>query len=244
MSEMIPSLVPLTVDKLNVYLEGRLLLDVEQLSVSPGDLLCIVGPNGAGKSLLLKTMAGLHSFSKTAIRWGGHAPSRQAYSKLGMLLQTPIMLRRTVSANLDFALKAQTQLPRAERRQAVQQALALANMHHMAELSARVLSGGERQRLALVRALACKPELLLLDEPTANMDPASTAWFEDTLRQAHQQGLSVVMVTHDLNQARRLATRIVLLHRGTIAENSDTGSFFNHPRSQEALAFSRGDLLF
>jgi tungstate transport system ATP-binding protein len=117
-------------------------------------------------------------------------------------------------------------------------------MEHLSQSSARLLSGGERQRLALVRALACKPDLLLLDEPTASMDPASTAWLEGTLLNAYNAGLTVVMVTHDLNQAKRLASRVLLLHRGRVVEDAAKNDFFALPTSPEARAFVGGELLF
>lgn len=243
MSEQAKSLLPLQVRALSIEHDARHLLNVELLTVEPGQFICIVGPNGAGKSLLLKTMAALQPCDGE-ISWAGRAPSRAAYRKLGMLLQNAVLLRRTVSANIHFALKAQTQLNSQQRKVAVHEALELAKMQHLGQASARVLSGGERQRLALVRALACEPELLLLDEPTASMDPASTAWLERTLLDAHQSGLSIVMVTHDLNQAKRLASRVVLMHRGQLIEDSDKNQFFSNPKSAEARAFVGGQLLF
>lgn len=243
MPESAPSVLPLKVSNLSFDHNKRSLLSIDRLVVEQDTFLCIVGPNGAGKSLLLKTMAGLQG-SEGEVLWGANAPSREGYSKMGMLLQTPVLLRRSVSANVDFALKSQTTLDKSQRKHAVLEALALANMEHLSQSSARLLSGGERQRLALVRALACKPELLLLDEPAASMDPASTAWLESTLLDAHDTGLTVVMVTHDLNQAKRLASRVVLLHRGRIVEDAAKHNFFDLPASPEARAFVGGELLF
>jgi len=237
------SVLPLEVRDLDFMHDERCLLDVPLLQIDKGELVCIVGPNGAGKSLLLKTLAGLQS-SNALLNWGGRPPSREAYARLGMLLQTPVLLRRSVQANIDFALKAQTGLNKAGRLKAINKALSLANMSHLRDSSARLLSGGERQRMALVRALASAPELLLLDEPAASMDPASTAWLENTLREAHCAGLTLVMVTHDLHQARRLATRVVLMHRGKVVEDADKDTFFSRPSSTEAQAFVGGELLF
>jgi len=237
------TVLPLSVRSLDISHDGRKLLELDSFYIEAGELCCIVGPNGAGKSLLLKAMAGLQA-SEGQILWAGKQPSREGYHKLGMLLQAPVLLRRSVSANIHFALKVQTQLNARQRKQAVDDALDLANMQHLRHASARVLSGGERQRLALVRALACKPELLLLDEPASSMDPASTAWLEKTLLDAHQRGLSIVLVTHDLHQARRLATRVVLMHRGAIIEDREKNQFFDHPISTEARAFVGGELLF
>lgn len=235
--------LPLSVSDLKILLGQRYLLNIDFLSVEHGDFLCVVGPNGAGKSLLLKSMAGLQPEQLASIKWGGATPRRESYGQLGVLLQNPVLLRRTVSANIHFALKAQG-IPRNERKLAVQAALELAAMEHLSEAAAQTLSGGEQQRLALVRALACKPELLLLDEPTANMDPSSTAWFESTLLQAFAKGVSVLMVTHDLHQAKRLASRVVLMHRGKIIEDTDKELFFTNPMSAEAKAFIGGELLF
>lgn len=243
MAEPGASVLPLRVEQLHVEHDGRALLQLPQWQLERGQFCCIVGPNGAGKSLLLKAMAGLHP-GAAAPRWGGRAPSRAGRRRLGMLLQTPVLLRRSVAANIDFALRAQTTLDRRARRAAIERALALAGMSHLHEASARLLSGGERQRLALVRALACEPQVLLLDEPAASMDPASTAWLERTLLQAHRDGLTLAMVTHDLNQARRLATRVLLLHRGHPVEDADKETFFASPRSDEARAFVAGELIF
>ena len=243
MPERTQSVLPLQVSDLKFDHNKRSLLSIDRLVVEQNTFLCIVGPNGAGKSLLLKTMAGLQG-GEGQVLWGASAPSRKGYNKLGMLLQTPVLLRRSVSANIDFALKSQTTLDKSQRKQAVVEALALAKMEHLSQSSARLLSGGERQRLALARALACRPELLLLDEPAASMDPASTAWLESTLLDAHHAGLTVVMVTHDLNQAKRLASRVVLLHRGRVVEDAAKQDFFTHPTSPEARAFVGGELLF
>lgn len=243
MSEHADSILPLQLNELALEHEKRVLLSIDKLSVERGSFVCIVGPNGAGKSLLLKSMAGLQSV-EGGVTWGGAAPSRLRYRKLGMLLQSPVLLRRTVRANIEFALKSQTSFDAIQRKNAVEHALELANIEHLSQSSARLLSGGERQRLALVRALACQPELLLLDEPTASMDPASAAWLENTLLQAHQSGLTLVMVTHDLNQAKRLASRVVLLHRGCVVEDASKDGFFNAPVSAEAQAFVAGELLF
>lgn len=243
MPENVPSVLPLKVSNLSFDHNKRSLLSIDRLVVEQGTFMCIVGPNGAGKSLLLKAMAGLQG-GEGEVLWGANAPSREGYSKMGMLLQTPVLLRRSVSANIDFALKSQSTLDKNLRKHAVSEALALANMEHLSQCSARLLSGGERQRLALVRALACKPELLLLDEPAASMDPASTAWLESTLLDAHHAGLTVVVVTHDLNQAKRLASRVVLLHRGRVVEDTAKTDFFDSPASPEARAFVGGELLF
>lgn len=244
MPESVASVLPLQADALRMEHGGRVLLSVDSLSVAKGEFVCVVGPNGAGKTLLLKALAGLNGATNSSIRWGASQPSRAGYCRLAMLLQQPVLLRRSVRANLEYALKSLSGLGLRARRDKAQKTLAAAGMQHLSSNSARLLSGGEKQRLALLRALINEPEVLLLDEPTASLDPASTAWFEQQLLAVHQQGLSVVMVTHDLNQARRLASRVVLLHRGELVEDTAKTDFFNAPQSAEARAYLAGELLF
>ncbi len=236
--------LPLSITGLKRVDQQRVLLNLSELKIEAGEFVCIVGPNGAGKSLLLKALAGLDSELRDAVRWAGKAPSRGGYSRLSMILQDPVMLRRSVRANLDYALKSLSAAKAKERRRIIQAVLDRAKMTHLADASARMLSGGEAQRLALLRATISNPEVLLLDEPTANLDPASILWFEQQLLESHRQGLALVMVTHDLNQARRLASRVLLLHRGELIEDRPCDEFFSEPHTEETRAFINGELIF
>lgn len=218
--------------------EGKTLLDVPALNLKTRGPTVIVGPNGAGKSLLLRLVHGLITPQSGKIRVGMEdRPARQA-----MLFQKPVLLRRTVAGNLRFVLKAQG-VPRREMRSQIAKLLEQGQLAGKAHQPARSLSGGEQQRLALIRALATAPDLLLLDEPTAPLDPAATREIEALVQRAALSGIKVVMVTHDLGQARRLAEDVVLLHQGRVQEHSPADRFFAMPKSQAARAFLSGDLL-
>jgi tungstate transport system ATP-binding protein len=152
------------------------------------------------------------------------------------------MLRRNAVGNVHYALAA-ANAPRASRSERAAELLALVGLDHLARRPARRLSGGEQQRLALARALARDPTVLFLDEPTANLDPAATKTIEDIVGSLSAGGVKVVISTHDIGQARRLAGDIVLLHRGRILEASTATDFFTAPRSQGAKDFIAGRLL-
>jgi tungstate transport system ATP-binding protein len=202
----------------------------------------VLGPNGAGKSLLLRLCHGLISPSSGWILWNGLDVGvvRQYQA---MVFQRPVLLRRTVAANIRYALSVRG-VPRRQRRALVSEALEQAGLLELAARPARVLSGGEQQRLALARAWALKPQVLLLDEPTASLDPAATQAVEALLGRIHQTGTSIIMTTHDLGQARRLADEVLFLHRGGLLEHGPAAEFFNKPQSQEAAAFLEGRLLW
>ena len=208
--------------------------------LAAGRCLGVIGPNGAGKTTLLRVAMGLLVPSHGQVSWGGRAdapPERRA-----ILFQRPAMLRRSAAGNLRYALAA-AHSPRAERRTRVSELLDLVGLADLAERPARRLSGGEQQRLALARALARDPDVLFLDEPTASLDPAATKAMEDLVRTIAARGVKVVMSTHDLGQARRLAGEIALLHRGRLTECAPAAEFFNSPRTEEARRFVAGDLL-
>ena len=219
---------------------AKRLIDGVSLTLAPGKLTCVMGPNGAGKSLLLRLIAGLIRPSGGSLRYGGAAKAGK--NRIAFVFQRPVLLRRSVRANLDHALKTYG-APRAERRGRIAGLLALGQLEALAQQPARVLSGGEQQRLSMVRALAARPALLLLDEPTASLDPQATAAIEALIRQVAGEGVKVVLVTHDRDQARRMADEIVFLHHGRIAEQAPAVRFFEAPRSPEAKAYLAGRLL-
>lgn len=195
------------------------------------ELTVILGPNGAGKSLLLRLIQGLIAPSAGKVT--------RAASRVSLVTQHPVLLRRSVSANLDHALKLYG-VPRAERRDRIATLLRRGRLGELANRPARVLSGGEQQRLAILRALAAEPALLLLDEPASHLDPQSTALIEQLVAEA---GCPFVLVTHDIGQARRMADRVVFLNRGRLVEDRDAASFFQAPETLPARAYLKGDLL-
>ena len=217
---------------------------IKNVSCVFAERLCtvIVGPNGAGKSLLLRLCHGLVRPSSGTIVWEG-ARERDPRPFQAMVFQRPVMLRRSVAANVDYAL-ALRGLAKAERRAIVHDALEWTGLSHLRESPARVLSGGEQQRLALARVWALNPEVLFLDEPTASLDPAATHTLEELIAAIHAAGTRLVMATHDLGQARRMADEVIFMHRGRVLEKSPAAAFFAKPENEYAQAFLRGELLW
>ena len=160
-----------------------------------------------------------------------------------MVFQRPIMLRTSAAANVDYALRL-AKVPGAERKKICETVLERTGLSHLAGHGARVLSVGQQQRLALARAWALRPEVLLLDEPTASLDPAATRNVEEVIVAMHEAGTKIVMTTHDLNQAKRLADEVLFLHRGRLVEHEPAERFFDSPQSMEGRAFLSGELVW
>ena len=216
------------------------ILDDISLVLGPGAPTVLIGPNGSGKTTLLRAAMGLIPVTRGRITWGGRdasPPDRRA-----ILFQRPVMLRRSTAGNVRYALAA-AGVPRPKRNERTAELLALVGLTGLERRPARRLSGGEQQRLALARALARDPQVLFLDEPAASLDPAATKAIEDIVRAVSARGVKVVMSTHDLGQAKRVAGDVVLLHRGRLIENSPAPEFFANPRSEEAQKFIAGELL-
>lgn len=203
------------------------------LALGAGAPTVLLGPNGSGKSTLLRLAMGLVTPTSGRVTWGGRAAPGE---RLAMVFQRPVMLRRTAAANVAYALTR-----RDDGR--VADLLTQVGLRHLADRPARRLSGGEQQRLALARALARDPEMLFLDEPTASLDPAATKSVEDIVRAIAASGVKIVMATHDIGQARRLAGDVVFLARGRLVERADAAQFFSAPATAEAGVFLRGDLV-
>jgi tungstate transport system ATP-binding protein len=216
------------------------ILDDISLTLASGAPTVLIGPNGAGKTTLLRAAMGLIPVTRGRITWGGRdasPPDRRA-----ILFQRPVMLRRSAAGNIRYALAA-AGVPRAARSNRAAELLADVGLEDLDRRPARRLSGGEQQRLALARALARDPVLLFLDEPTASLDPAATKAIEDIVRAITARSVKVVMSTHDLGQAKRIAGDVLLLHRGRLIENGPAPQFFAKPRTQEARTFIAGELL-
>jgi tungstate transport system ATP-binding protein len=233
-------LLPLTLDDVAFDAGGRRILDGISLTLDAGPRTMIVGPNGAGKSVLLRLCHGLLAPTAGRVEWSSaeapHGPRRQA-----MVFQRPVLLRRSAYANVVYALKCSGVLAVWRRREALA-ALESVGLAALADRPARVLSGGEQQRLALARAWALDPEVLFLDEPTASLDPGATQEIERIVGAMHAAGTKIVMVTHNLGQARRLGDEIVFMHQGRVVERAPAESFFREPRSREAAQFLEGEL--
>jgi tungstate transport system ATP-binding protein len=235
------SILPLDVRSVAFHGDGRRLVDGVSFLLPADGLTVLLGPNGAGKSLMLRLCHGLLTPSEGRIGW---APGADGSGRRhAMVFQKPIMLRRSVEANVLHALAA-AGLARGERRERCGAALERFGLSGRAAQAARLLSGGEQQRLAIARAWALRPELLFLDEPTSQLDPAATRQIETLLAGLVAEGLTVLMSTHDLGQARRLASRVLFLNRGRLVEDACATDFFAGPATPEARAFLAGDLLW
>jgi tungstate transport system ATP-binding protein len=233
-------LLPLQLEEVVFAVGARRIVDGVTLAIESTRRTVIVGPNGAGKSVLLRLCHGLLRPTSGAVRWNAPelpgAPRRQA-----MVFQRPVMLRRSARANVEYALKV-SGVPIEERSLRVCEALHKVGLLSHAWTSARVLSGGEQQRLALARVWALQPEVLFLDEPTASLDPGATHEIEQVIAAMHASGTKIVMVTHNLGQARRLGDEIVFLYQGRVAERTCADVFFRQPQSVEAARFLEGEL--
>lgn len=234
------SILPLIVDRLGYATGGRTILSNISFEALRGRRLFVLGPNGSGKTMLLKLCHGLLDPTSGSIQFAADLPVGRI-KRHAMVFQKPVMLRRSALANLTHALAA-SGLGFLARRARAREALDRFGLGSLADRPARLLSGGEQQRLAIARVWALSPELVFLDEPTSALDPGAVREIEVMLAQLHAEGVTLVMTTHDLGQARRLADDVILLDRGRIVEAGPAQTFFSSPVTQTARAFLVGDL--
>ena len=231
--------LPIVFSEVSLDTGSVTILKALSLTIASGPPTVLLGPNGSGKSSVLHLAMGLMRPSRGSISWGGH-PIEEA-RRLAIVFQRPVMLRRSVAANVLFAMRAsRNTVGMPEKVRAVLKRVGLAGFENR---PARRLSGGEQQRLALARALATNPQVLFLDEPTASLDPAATKGVEEIVQSIAAAGVKIVMATHDLGQARRLAGDVALLVRGKVMEHAPAATLIANPQSCEAAAFLRGDLV-
>ena len=216
----------------------RVLRDVD-VAIDPRSRTFILGATGAGKSMLLRVLHGLVEPTRGRVTWG-RATTRPAGQ--AMVFQRPVLLRRSAADNLRHALGL-AGIRGAEAARRIDDALSSVGLAALADRPARVLSGGEQQRLALARAWALAPEVLFLDEPTASLDPPSARAVEGIVSDIHALGTTIVMTTHQLAQAKRLADSVILLQEGRVAEHTPAAVFFREPRSAYGRAFLEGERL-
>jgi len=227
----------------------RTVLQVDNLDIHQREILALVGPSGAGKSTLLRQLNFLEQPAEGYLTFGSHTlngqvPPLPVRRKVTTVFQQPVLLNRTVAANVAYGLKVRGKKRRVIDR-AVDQALDQVGLLNMAQERARTLSGGEAQRVALARALVVEPTVLLMDEPTANLDPYNVKLIEQIITDVNRQfGTTVVLVTHNVFQAKRLAHRVGLLLEGRLVEISDAATFFNTPTDPRTAAFVRGDMVY
>jgi tungstate transport system ATP-binding protein len=230
--------------QVDVSYEGRRILEVDQLEVQQGETLVVVGPNGAGKSTLLRLLNFLEAPSGGRLLFRGepvpHPAPLELRRRVTTVFQRPALLNRTVWDNVAYGLRVRGGAPGEPLRELLRRL----DLEDLAQARAGSLSGGEAQRVALARALAVRPEVLLLDEPTANLDPYNLSVVEGMIQQLRAEGAStLVIVTHNVFQARRLADRVAMLHGGRLIEVAAAAEFFDHPRDPRAAAFVRGELV-
>jgi tungstate transport system ATP-binding protein len=233
-----PSLLMLR--RITLERDGSRLLSEVDLDIRAGERLLVLGPNGAGKTLLMQVG------HRLIVPTGGQVEAAGQLRE-AMVFQRPVLLRRSVIGNVLYAIdhaRCGCGLRRGEdREQRARAALGLVGLEALAHRRARVLSGGEQQRVALARAAALRPDLVWLDEPTANLDPASTQAIESIVMQMSAKGATCVMATHDIGQARRLAQRVVLMAGGRIIESTAAERFFEQPTTDAGRRYLRGELL-
>lgn len=233
------AILPLSLNAVSYEAGGQHLINGITFTLNAGPRTVVMGPNGAGKSLLLRLCHGLIVPTAGSVQWQGRAVHSARHQ--AMVFQRPVLMRRTVAANVAYALKLRS-VARTERAPIIENVLSRTGLARFADRPARLLSGGEQQKLALARAWATRPEVLFLDEPTASLDPAATHAVESIIQTMHDEGTRIIMVTHDIGQARRLADEVLFLHKGQLMEHTAADTFFNAPESGEAAAFLKGEL--
>lgn len=237
---MVDSALPVRMQAAIVRRRGQILLGPVDLTLERSGLTVLLGPNGAGKTTLLRALHGLERLSKGTVTWA--LPATLARSRQAYVFQTPIMLRRSVRANLAYPL-----IIRGTRKGQVAHSVTLwagrTGLSAALDQPATQLSGGEKQKLALGRALIAEPEIIFLDEPCSNLDGRSTREIEDLLRVARDSGTRIVMTTHDLGQARRLADDILFLLKGQIHETGRAPACWDTPKTEQFVRFLHGDIL-
>ena len=231
-------MLPLVLDQVSFTVSGKTIIDRVSMEMTEGPRTIILGPNGAGKSVLMRLCHGLFAPTSGSITWRGAANGRR---RQAMVFQRPVMLRRSAVANIVYGLKLAGISP-SECELRARDVLDAVGLSGIAEQPARVLSGGEQQRVALARAWALGPEVLFLDEPTANLDPGAAREVESLIGQIRAGGTKIVMTTHNLGQAKRLGDEILFLSQGRLVERTPVDQFFAKPQSAEADAFIRGEL--
>ena len=232
-------LMPITVQNITLALNERTLIDDLSCIIKSAGISVIMGPNGAGKSLLMRCLHGLAKPDMGQILYADAPLDSLIRQQQSLVFQSPTILRRTVLANLLFVARQRG----IDDPKISMDYLAQLQLDHLAQHPARLLSGGEKQRLALARALIINPAILFLDEATSNLDPASIETIETNLQSVSKRGMKLILVTHDVGQAKRLADDILFLHHGKLAEHSPAKSFFQKPKSSAARAYLAGKLV-
>jgi len=233
------------IDSIQHRYGARLVLDIDHLEVRRGEALAIVGPSGSGKSTLLRLLQFIERPSAGRIVFDGQPidgpPPLDLRRRVTMVFQRPLLLNRSVQDNVAYGLRLRRQR---DGQSIVDRLIDQLGLTDLTRAQAHSLSGGELQRVALARALAIEPGVLLLDEPTANLDPYNVRLIEGMIRDQRERGVTMVLVTHQVFQARRLADRTALLLNGRLIEEAPTGELLDSPRDARTRAFLNGEMIY
>ena len=232
-------LTPIRFKDLSVILGQKIILDKINCKIKSNSITAVLGPNGAGKSIFLQTINGLVSIQSGRLTFNSMDKNQEIRKQQALVFQNPVLLRRTVMANMQFVLNLRNR----ESNQLLKNILDKVGLEGYEKKSARLLSGGEKQRLSMARALVVNPHLLLLDEPTANLDPYSLNLIEDLVLEENSIGKTVIFTTHDMSQAKRLATDVIFLNKGKVLEQTVSKTFFKSPKTLEAQKYINGEIL-
>ena len=232
-------LTPIQFKDLSVILGQKIILDKINCKIKSNSITAVLGPNGAGKSIFLQTINGLVSIQSGRLTFNSMQNNQEIREQQAMVFQTPVLLRRTVMANMQFV----SNLRNKKSNQLLKNLLDKVGLEGSEEKPARLLSGGEKQRLSMARALIINPNLLLLDEPTANLDPYSLKLIEDLVLEENSIGKTIIFTTHDMSQAKRLATDVIFLNKGKVLEQTISKTFFKSPKTLEAQKYINGEIL-
>ena len=232
-------LTPIQFKDLSVILGQKIILDKINCKIKSNSITAVLGPNGAGKSIFLQTINGLFSVESGRLTFNLMEINQEIRKQQAMVFQNPVLLRRTVIANLQFI----SNLRNKESNRLLKKILSKVGLEGYEKKPARLLSGGEKQRLSMARALIINPNLLLLDEPTANLDPYSLKLIEDLVLEENSIGKTIIFTTHDMSQAKRLATDVIFLNKGKVLEQTISKTFFKSPKTLEAQKYINGEIL-
>ena len=231
------SFLPLEIKNLNYSIGSKEILYNLNIKIISDKITVIMGPNGAGKSIFLKILNGIIRPTSGKILWNEKIDESLVLNGQALVFQKPILLRRSVEANLDFFDKL-TNLNNYDKNQL----LKIVDLLDQKNQPARLLSLGEQQRLSLIRALLLRPRLIMLDEPTANLDPASTKIIEDIIISLKEFGIKIIFVTHNILQAKRLADEVIFFDKGKLIEHSNSKEFFLNSKSMKVNNYLNGIL--
>ena len=233
------SLTPIVVSNLSLLLGKTKILDKIKCKIHNESIVAVLGPNGAGKSMFLKTINGLIGVESRKINFNSIEINNYIRKEIAMVFQKPTLLRRSVFENMQFVLDKKNKLSNLE----IMKLLQRVSLDTFKDKPARLLSGGEQQRLSLARALLINPSLLLLDEPTANLDPYSVNLIEEIILDENKKGKTIILTTHDMGQAKRLAKEILFFNKGKLLEQTKAINFFKKPKTKEAQSYINGKIL-